>query len=569
MTADAQGAAPGRGAPDTDPAAAKDNRRRRWFATAAVAGVLLVLALAPRVLALSRFITWDELFWTRAALKFNREIDGADWRDTYIIGQPGVVTMWLGTLAVRARSTLAPAGAWDEALAAGQLKYRDDDQATLRRLVNLWRGLPLVTALFSSLAIVAAWLLLRGPWGDGPALAGAVLLAVEPFFIAHSRVLALDAVLASLCLLSLACLVRYAAWSRWRDLVPGAALAGLAVVQKVPAIGIVAWGCAVVAWTGLRSQGVGRAVGVALLWSGVALLTAVLAWPALWVEPVETISKIITTLRTYEGSAYDSMYFLGRAGEPPGPQFYPMVLAYRSSPLLAVGLALLAWRALRRDRVVPWRGVGVFAGFSLVFMILLSWPATKFDRYLLPALLPLVVVAGLGWWYGLAALRRRVGFPWRAGWLPVGLAAGGLALLALAAPADYLAWYNPVADLLRPVEEVLPIGWGEGSEQIVRYLDTYLGPDRPTGATSGTVAANGMASLAAAQARIVPAQGEACRTADAVVVTAFDRQLGRPVARAYAEAQPVFVAMAAGRPSAWIYAGGRACPDESAGPDGG
>lgn len=552
------------GAPETSSLS-----RRRRLATVAVACALFALALAPRVAALSTFITWDELFWTRAALKFNRELDGADWRDTYVIGQPGVVTMWLGTIALRARAAASPAGAWDEVLAAGRLKYRDDDQATLRQIAALWRGLPAITALFSSLAIVAAWLLLRRPWGDGPALAGAVLLAVDPFFIAHSRVLALDAVLASLCLLSLCFLARYTEGGRWRDLLPGAALAGLAVVQKVPALGLVAWGAAVVAWTALRSPGLGRAVTLTAAWCGAALLALVAAWPALWVEPLATVGKILATLRTYEGSAYDSMYFLGEAGAPPGPLFYPAVLAYRASPLVGLGLLLLAWRALRREPNLAWRGVAVFAGFSLMYALLLSWPATKFDRYLLPALLPLVVLAGLGWWQGLAELWRRVGFPWRGSWVPAGLAVAGFVLLAGAAPTDYLAWYNPLAEGLRPAAEVLPAGWGEGSGQIVDYLDRQLGADRAAGADAGTVAAEGMASLALARARIVRARGEDCRSADAVVVTAFDRQLGRPVARAFVDAPPLFVARAAGRPAAWIYAGGRPCPPDDAGGQGG
>ncbi len=79
------------------------------------------------------------------------------------------------------------------------------------------------------------------------------------------------------------------------------------------------------------------------------------------------------------------------------------------------------------------------------------------------------------------------------------------------------------------------------------------------------VAADGFVSLAGLNgARLVRAEGDACREADYVVVYVFDRQLGRPAARTYAAAEPELTAWVNGLPYAWVYRGGWPCaaPDD-------
>lgn len=541
------------GASRADGHVARTTARRR-AGTTVTALALFVLALVPRLAEAPGFVTWDELFWTRASLRFHRELDGQDWKGTYVIGQPGVVTMWLasGALAVRG---LAGGPAMREAiLSAGQLKYRDDDVATLRALVPHWRGLAAATAVFAAAACVLAWAWLRAPWGGGAALAAGVALALEPFFIAHSRVVALDAVLAGLCLLAVIAVARYAAAGDARWLVAGAILGGLALVQKVPAASVVLYGLIVAVLAAWHRGGARRAVPAGLAWCGVAALVAFVAWPALWVAPVATLGRVAATLRTYQAEAYDAMFFAGTAGQPPGPWFYPAVLAWRLSPLVWLGLAGLAWRAVRRDGGVPWLTAVVLLGGGVAYLAMLTVPATKFDRYALPAMLPLVALAGLGWYHALAAVVGAHTRRWWRSWLPAAAVLGlGLVQLATVDRPYYLAWYNPLAGGLATAQGVLPLGWGEGMDQVTTFLDGL--PE--SGAT--TVAAEGFVSLAPASVRLVRATTDACRTADYVLVYVFDRQLGRPAARAYATAQPVLTAMVGGAPFAWLYKGGRPC----------
>ena len=110
-------------------------------------------------------------------------------------------------------------------------------------------------------------------------------------------------------------------------------------------------------------------------------------------------------------------------------------------------------------------------------------PAKKFDRYLLPAFLPLDVVAALGW-IAIACLvadwtaRRRPVKSARTRYsgsvfacvlaAAIVLLHGGLALLHF---PYYLTYYNPLAGGSSGAANVLFVGWGEGLDQAAAWLN--------------------------------------------------------------------------------------------------
>jgi hypothetical protein len=89
----------------------------------------------------------------------------------------------------------------------------------------------------------------------------------------------------------------------------------------------------------------------------------------------------------------------------------------------------------------------------------------KFDRYLLPILPALVVLASLGWWLLLQRVRQPIG---RLG-LSVGLVT--LAILPLVLTYPYpLSYYNPLLGGGPAAQRAVMIGNGEGLDQAARWL---------------------------------------------------------------------------------------------------
>jgi 4-amino-4-deoxy-L-arabinose transferase-like glycosyltransferase len=345
-----------------------------------------------------------------------------------------------------------------------------------------------LNALLVALSGLLAWRL----FGLGLGLLVGGLLALDPFLVAHAQVIRMDGLQAGLLGVGLlCCLVRWTAGGgRWYLFGGGLAL-GLALVSKTSSvvIGVPLLLCG--GWHAVAQRRAGASVRAVLsatlsdfaILGGATLLAAVVAWPALWVAPLETLQRLADFTLWNGGSPPESgNYFLGQPIPDPGVWFYPLALLYRLTPLAIGGLVLLAFFTLPGrpgSRPVLHRAVPWLLLTATIFVFALTPAPKKYDRYLLPIWIPLLLLAGLGWQrLVLAAGRRRT---------LVG-AAVGLLLLAqvvwLPPLAPYaLAYYNPLAGGPTTAYQVIPVGWGEGLEQAAAALNARSEGDRPVVAT--------------------------------------------------------------------------------------
>src|SRR5262245_21024738 len=146
-----------------------------------ISAAIFLLALAPRALALGRFVTIDEAYhWFERARLFLAALRAGNWAATNLIGHPGVTTMWLGALGIAAHQALA---AW------GRAAWPDTE------LLRFMFRLPV--AIVTSLCIALGYSLLRRLAPGRVALLAALLWAADPFLVAHSQLLHVDALLTS------------------------------------------------------------------------------------------------------------------------------------------------------------------------------------------------------------------------------------------------------------------------------------------------------------------------------------------------------------------------------------
>jgi hypothetical protein len=167
-------------------------------------------------------------------------------------------------------------------------------------------------------------------------------------------------------------------------------------------------------------------------------------------------------------------FFLGTPVPDPGPLYYAVALPLRLGPLVLIGLAL--WLLLRAPRAR--QGVGLVLLVGLGLAVVLALLPKKADRYILPAVPFLLVVAAVG----IAALAER----WRrlspAGAL--GLVAVVEATLLMVVWPYPLAAYSPLLGGGPAAERSISVGWGEGLDQLAPALNerpdaTYLTVSTP------------------------------------------------------------------------------------------
>ena len=118
--------------------------------------------------------------------------------------------------------------------------------------------------------------------------------------------------------------------------------------------------------------------------------------------------------------------------------------------------------------------LGMLLLYAVTYMLFMNIGAKKFDRYALPAYLPLELIAGAGWAVALHLAQRRGEQRGTARLMP--LTAGSIivaqALFALPTFPYYLTYYNPIMGGAARAPEVMMIGWGEGADEAGRYLDS-------------------------------------------------------------------------------------------------
>jgi len=429
------------------------------------AALLFVTALAVRLPYLGEFMTIDEIKWVEGAGQFLLALRSGNLAGTYWHFFPGITTTWFqaGIL-------------WLQWLVAGDSANLDTFVTT--QITNLHQtigAMRLSQVLMTALLLPGLYLLARPLLGNSVALLGGFLLALDPFFTAHSRIVNGDSATAGLMLASMLAFVWLFKGSGQKMAALSGALGGLALLTKVPAPMLIPW-IGLLAGAGyFVKRDLWFWTKALLGWGLSAAAVFVLLWPAMWVGPITTLLQMYhETFAVGEvGSGHDA-FFMAQVSDDPGRFFYPVAVAFRLTPITTVGLGLalvwlLAGRAKNKTALRP-LGWGLLA-YVLFVILAANVSPKKLDRYVMAVFPALDLLAALGLWGAWRWVapndspRRRVG--------------GVAALLVILGQAAFtvtgypylLTQYNPLLGGTAAAVNTVPVGWGEGLEQAAAYLN--------------------------------------------------------------------------------------------------
>ncbi len=449
--------------------------------------------LAPRLVALDRVMTVDESFWLGRSANFYQALATADFADTYQFAHPGVMTMWAGTLGF-----LVVYPTWPNEI-PGQIRKEYAVHEDLRALGR--DPLPLLIAgrvaklLMQAAFLAVGFWLARATFGTLTAVAGALLLAFDPFLIAHDRLLHIDGMFALSAFVSLLGVLRYLHGPRHPHylVISGifAAFGWLTRTPGVVVVGVVGLIFLVVAWRQWRSgeplTRAGRsAAGQFGIWLGAALATTFLAWPALWVAPGMVMRRMLSWSLGAAAEGHEAaIFFNGQSYQgDPGLLYYPVSILWRLTPFTMVGLAalvLILALAVGRRAVFPRHllpPLAVLGFFVLLYVGGMSLGAKKFDRYVLPAYPALDLLAAIGF-VGAGRLLWSQRTRWTRPLAVIAITAVvfGQLLSALSTAPYYLPYFNPLLGGTAGAEGALLLGWGEGLDQTAAFIRSRPGGD--------------------------------------------------------------------------------------------
>jgi hypothetical protein len=465
----------------------KANWRQVLLTIAVLAAIWL-----PRSRELDRFVTIDEPTWMRRSANFYAALLQGELSFTYQTHHPGVMVMWAGAAAYRVEY---PAYYIEH---PDQLPHLKSVEPFLRETghapIDILSTARTCVVLAVTAALTLAFIIALRLMGELTAFFGFLLIAFDPFHIAHSRVLQQDALMSSFMLLSLVAMLAYLHRGQRRlDLLISGVSAGLAWLTRSPAFFLIPFIALLMlfeSWQRHRPDWVGLAKNLArqlTAWLGVGVATFFLLWPAMWVKPWESVLQIFQeALGAATGGHANPIFFNGEiALGDPGWLFYPLSYLWRTSPVVLIGLGLGILLLVTKIRTLNAenRAWAVSLGlFAIAFIIFQSLGAKKFDRYVLPIFAPLNLVSALGWialaqfvldrWVRNGVETRRL----RALGQSALVATAGVVVLiqflgALSTSPYYLSYYNPLMGGQERAPEVMMIGWGEGLDEAARYLN--------------------------------------------------------------------------------------------------
>lgn len=458
-------------------------------------GVLFFAALVPRLTAVDRYITPDELIWVFRSVQFHQALANGQWLNTLTAGHPGVMTTWLGALGIHLQLLLQPEVTavyeWITHLAW----FAPENMAMFQQLNIFLTFGRLITAVVNSLGVLLFFQFSRRLFGLVTAILGSFLLAWDPFVVGLSGLLHVDGLLMTfvcLALLTLALTLTNRDSAQRRAQLGYPCLlgffTGLAILTKTPALLLLPF-CSLFLFLSLwRERDVnfnGRVRRVMLqgsVWLGSCLLTTFILFPALWVSPLQVLNKMSGTSNRHIEEALRPTFFMGELSFEHGFQFYPVVISFRLSPLVFCGLILAVFLIIkaiyRRQKQLPWFDLPtwIFILWPILFVLGISLAAKKFDRYALPVIPSLILIASLAW-TSLPAWQKSL--------------KNKVVPLLIGAQLVLLIWFLPYPLSTMNVilggpwlgQHVLDVGWGESVSAAARWLNQQENTETNTAVT--------------------------------------------------------------------------------------
>jgi 4-amino-4-deoxy-L-arabinose transferase-like glycosyltransferase len=468
-------------------------RTLSWLIPLAV----FVMALLPRVLGLGTFITADEDDQIMFASHFLNSMLNGNFGGALVLGYPGVPTLIFGAIGVGARYLAHYSGLYPIPWVTEDF-FTTLEQTTARFGVFdhpldfvVWLRVPM--ALVAALAILGVFLLTRKLLNQPVALVTAALLAFDPFILAHSRVVHVDAPMSYFMFLSFLAFMLYLDNGQWRWLILSGVFGGLAGLSKTPAA--ILGPILVLAGTLFallpppnlpRLLRWKRLVVALVVWGLIAVAAIFAMWPSMWSNPQFAIQWVIGNISSVSASEHPtSGVFWSPWQSDQNPYYYLLVFPFHLTPLgllgVLVGLAMIGVGLVhwwREHESWPARVLPLMLGllmYTVLFMIPVSAVARRGDRYILPVYFALALFAALALWWLAGLLAERLPRLFDRLRLSPARLTGGLLAVQVASVLVYhpyyLAYFNPVVGGPWIAPKTINIGWGEGLDRAASYLN--------------------------------------------------------------------------------------------------
>jgi len=331
------------------------------------------------------------------------------------------------------------------------------------------------------------------------AFAAGFLLSIDPFYIAHSQMIHVDAFVATFMLLSAISWLVYLKQRTRVYLLLSSFCGGLALLTKspsyflIPFVGLTALIHAVEERKWITSEtrtsqnlvrGLRRLVLPLVAWFAIAAITVLALWPSMWVKPALTASRVIDGVFLSSEQPHEvDQFFAGEIiSDDPGFLFYLASLSWHTTAISLIGSILAIYFIIRKRE--SWQDIQFWLYLLIyisAFIFMMTLAQKKWERYLLPAFIAIDVLAAWGIVNATEVLAKKVKWPavsWRATLFLV-FALLVQAILVIRHQPYFGTHFNQLLGGTRVAQNILHLGLqGEGMDLAADFLNNISGVDR-------------------------------------------------------------------------------------------
>ena len=395
--------------------------------------------------------------WKARSYDFGSGVFTFDFQKTLQKYHPGVTLMWLGAFGIKSYNLYY------------DIAYKTPPTENIVKTVfelDFVQKLFVVTAIGAVLAFI--FFPLKKLFGLKYAFLSIFLVSFEPFYIGLTRVFHLEGLLSALMLASVVWLYYHFKQPKTSKLILSGVFAGLSFLTKTTALFLLPFFALTTAiFFYKEAKSISKTFTYLLksgsLWLISFVFTAFLLWPILWVNPVDAVDAMYRGVSVIGIEREHEQFYFSKFVTDPGPTFYVVVFALRSSFWLLIGLVGLALARKKALNSSKSEFVIFLLIYGIFYLIQLTIPSKKLDRYVMPSLVSFALIASFFylWFLENVKLNKIV------------------KILALTIPIlytcyylhpDYFSYYNPIFGGLRTGIGVIEPKWIIGTPEIQNYF---------------------------------------------------------------------------------------------------
>ena len=268
-------------------------KKTKSLEVAFVVVILFIVAIIPRASSVTTGLTWDEPEWLQKSSKFISAIEELNFQQTVLDYHPGVTTGWIAGIAVRLKSCIDSGGnPKKEVVSYGLVGDRFHFARGYGDVSSEAVAARFSMALVMCVMILGIYFLTRKLFNRAIAFLGTLMIALDPFYIAHSRFILTDALLTTFMVLSVLSLLVYIEKGRQSCYaVISGVFCGLACLSKTNGFFLFPFTFIVLLlfhqFRDRRLIPLRFSMRMFLGWVSISLLTFCVLWPKCWIMSVD------------------------------------------------------------------------------------------------------------------------------------------------------------------------------------------------------------------------------------------------------------------------------------------